>query len=369
MKANTTEEQRENISDTRHRMDETIDALASRLNGRHLVDEVLGYFRSNRGSSDGSGHHLQEQVSDSAGKMVRAVVDTVREHPLPAALIGSGIAWMLYERTRSDSLDYAEADLYSEDYADPQEMLFDEDYYAAGKFGSEDEQSRMERLKDDAGGRIAAMRHRVGDLGEKAHHLRHRMGTAQHAGKRGAQRARRRAMQAGDRVRHGARDVYTQGRAQLDRHPLEAGLISLAGGLIAGLLTPNPTRLNEMAGPTARNMQDKVSRRADEVMQRGRRVASAAVETAQHEASEQGLTPEALKRGAGAVVDETRRAAQDTAQGEAKEQGLTPHALKEKAKAVARETKESAQESAKHESDEMQGEMSSSASRNTDRSV
>ena len=42
---------RSDIDVTRRRMDDTMDALGERLQPRHLLDEVLGYFRGN--SSEG----------------------------------------------------------------------------------------------------------------------------------------------------------------------------------------------------------------------------------------------------------------------------------------------------------------------------
>ncbi|MCR6655354.1 MAG: DUF3618 domain-containing protein [Opitutus sp.] len=39
-----TETLRSDIDTTRERMDETIDRLGDRLQGRHLVDEVIGFF-------------------------------------------------------------------------------------------------------------------------------------------------------------------------------------------------------------------------------------------------------------------------------------------------------------------------------------
>jgi ElaB/YqjD/DUF883 family membrane-anchored ribosome-binding protein len=355
MNAQSSEQQRENISQTRDRMEDTIDAIASRLNGRHLIDEILGYFRSHRSKAPGHGaREVKEQVADSAGGAARAIVTMIREHPLPAALIGSGLAWLVYEYSQSEDEDDEVYEGYDDDFEDPQARLFEEEDDIMGSFETGDAASRVERRHDhpsdsERGSRpregAEDMAHRAKDKFEGARHrLGARSGRVRERAERAGRGVRRRASRTGRQVRSGARDMYARGRDHLDRHPLEAGLIALAGGLITGLLTPNPDEFDEVAGPAARKVEDRLRRRAREAVDRGKEVASAAAHAAQSEATEQGLTPEHLKEGAEKVLDETRHAARDTAKHEAEAQGLTPDALKNKVKAVAHESKDAARE-------------------------
>ena len=53
----SSEEIRTDINQTREDMDQTIDALASRFRGRHIFDEILGFFRS-------SGNSASERASE-----------------------------------------------------------------------------------------------------------------------------------------------------------------------------------------------------------------------------------------------------------------------------------------------------------------
>src|SRR5215213_1609096 len=97
---NETENIRSDIDTTRRRMDDTMDALGDRLQPRHLLDEVLGYFR---GGGDGDSNRLQqvrEKITRSADTAVHAITDTVKKNPMPALLIGAGVAWMIYESRR-----------------------------------------------------------------------------------------------------------------------------------------------------------------------------------------------------------------------------------------------------------------------------
>src|SRR5688572_25425932 len=106
---------RSEIDSTRGRMDQTIDALENRMQGRHLLDEIVGFFRR----TDGEGHmdEWKQKVSRSAG----TVVDSVKAHPVPLLMIGAGIAWLIYQNrsssggaSRDGERDY---DYTGEDYA------------------------------------------------------------------------------------------------------------------------------------------------------------------------------------------------------------------------------------------------------------
>src|SRR3954471_2225199 len=88
---------RSEIDSTRGRMDDTIDQLEGRLHGRHLLDEIVGFFR--RGDGDGQMGEWKEKISRSA----RTVVDSVKAHPLPLILIGAGVGWLIYQNRSSRS--------------------------------------------------------------------------------------------------------------------------------------------------------------------------------------------------------------------------------------------------------------------------
>jgi hypothetical protein len=83
------------IEQTRHEMDETLDQLGERLHPRHLLDHVIDYFRSPRTSSRATADHIREAGS--------VATHQVKEHPVPIALIGAGLAWWLVESNRRSS--------------------------------------------------------------------------------------------------------------------------------------------------------------------------------------------------------------------------------------------------------------------------
>ena len=125
---NESEAIRSEIDTTRRRMDDTMDALGDRLKGRHLFDELLGFFRSDNGSRKAA--EIREKVSHSASSAAHSIADTVKANPMPALLIGAGIAWMIYSSRKSPSGRY-EGESYRTNY-DPDDAYDRPLEYPAG---------------------------------------------------------------------------------------------------------------------------------------------------------------------------------------------------------------------------------------------
>lgn len=83
----------QDIAQTRHEMDHTLEQLGERLHPKHLLDHVIDYFRSPGTSSRVTADRLRE-AGTVAGNQVS-------QHPVPFALIGAGIAWWLAEGDKS----------------------------------------------------------------------------------------------------------------------------------------------------------------------------------------------------------------------------------------------------------------------------
>jgi hypothetical protein len=153
----------QDIDQTRARMDRTLEEIGDRLHPKHLLDDILGFFRS-------SGREPSEytQITRNVG---REVLNKVKQHPLPALLCGAGLAWLLLEgdgqeepqerksrRPRREFDHRPEArDAYMEEYMeeldDPYEDWSDTPFYAAWEdeydwsAAAEDEASWSERAQ------------------------------------------------------------------------------------------------------------------------------------------------------------------------------------------------------------------------------
>lgn len=316
---------REDIDITRRRMDDTMDALGERLEPQHLLDEVLGFFRRST-EGDGKLAHLREKVSHSADTAMHAVIDTVKKNPMPALMIGAGLAWMIYGNRRSRTPEYRDDRALHAGDADHEGIRYDPDTHydrpldyppsEAGSQWSDQGGSKLGHMKDSlaekthhAADQVKEKLSHVGDVArEKAHQLRERAGEFGH-------RVGERTRQAYDRTRD---RVATTA----DHHPLESGLACLAFGIIAGLALPTPNAVNRRIGPTADRLRDRTREAGSEMLQKGKRVAQAAVSAMKQEAQSQGLTPENLREQAGQVAQR----ATDAGKQAARKEGLSPEA-------------------------------------------
>lgn len=276
---------RSEIAETRHRMDDTLDALSARMRPRHLLDEVVGLFRP--GNNDGESH-MNHKIKDSATSAVNAVVSNVKQNPVPALLIGAGIAWMIYSRTRRSSEDES---VYSEDdYGDA----------AGGTYGYYQENTtgyvaagQPELSSETSGG--------LGDkLGSATGTLRDKASQASGALRDKASQWGHQASELGSRIADKSRDVYGRAREGVthvaEDHPLGLGLGCLAAGIAIGLALPTPRRVSQLAGPTADRLRQRVRDAGKDVLERGKRVVGAATDAVKREAQSQGLTPEAARQ-------------------------------------------------------------------------
>lgn len=107
------------IDRTRRNMDDTLDRLEARLSPRHLLDDLLGYFNISTGSTRKGGRKAMR----SARHASQAVIQQVRDNPVPALLIGAGLAWLIYENSTEDE-EEVELELEIEDEA-PRGRSFD----------------------------------------------------------------------------------------------------------------------------------------------------------------------------------------------------------------------------------------------------
>jgi ElaB/YqjD/DUF883 family membrane-anchored ribosome-binding protein len=313
---------RSDIDQTRRRMDDTMDALSNRLQGRHLVEEILGLFRGQSQDGDSRMHKMKERISQSASTAMNTVVDTVKANPLPALMIGAGVAWMIYQ-TRKQETAGSWSDMLEDEYGTSESHYVSGQYYdrpleypsasmSGGHMGEEGTSKfgeMTENLGQKAGAAKDALKQKfssaTGRAGEKMEEWKDRAGEM-------TDEARQRAEAAYYRTRQRVTST-------VEEHPLEMGLGLLAAGVLIGLALPTTEPVNRIVGPTADRLRDRTRERGRELLEKGKRVAHAATTAVKEEAEAQGLTPEQLRERAGNVAD---RAANETSE-EARRQGLT----------------------------------------------
>lgn len=345
---NRAEAIRSDIDTTRQRMDSTIDALGERLQGRHLLDEIVGFFRRDKSHPTGGSTRIREKISRSAGSAAHAVADTVKSNPMPALLIGAGVVWMVYASRRRSAegelLDYDYTP--NEDFGDAgRQTLYDPDagyddpleYPATSAAISERSFSETEEtgFTVGGGGIENAPAGVLGGAGSKLEEAKGKIAGAARpvkeklaaAGDRVRQKthiAGERAREAARRAKESAQHAYQVTRDRVvtaaDEHPLEVGLGCLAAGLAVGLALPTPEKVNRLAGPTMERFRERTRDAGHEVYEKSKRVVNAAGSAIKSEAEAQGLSLDRLRQKAGAVADRAKDAATETA----RQEGVMP---------------------------------------------
>ncbi|MEA2600304.1 MAG: hypothetical protein QOF89_1296 [Acidobacteriota bacterium] len=307
---------RSDIDRTRADMDETFSALESKLTPGQILEEAWGLFKG--GSSAG------------ATKLLRVV----REHPLPAAVIGLGVGWLLVERSRgldSESADYGNGGSYGG-------SSYGRSSYARSRYGSSSysEFDSGEDWEDsESSGKLAAARDKVKDVassakdavsgaadtvGEKASHLKDQALDLGHKAQDKAlnlgHRAQDQAVQLKRKAKTQVRRARTGFWQTMEENPLLVGAATLALGVVAGLAIPSTDVEDEWMGETRDQLVDQAKELGQEALDKGKQVADTVVDKVKNEAEAQGLTPQNL-------VDKVKTVAQEatnTAKEEVKKQ-------------------------------------------------
>lgn len=380
------------IDQTRMRMDQTVDNLTQRLRPSNIISDLLDYFASDEGlRTDSPKRRKIQRVAKRAG---RGAWDTIRENPIPSALIAGGIAWMILKRDEEDSGEARMSQAYLEDYRD----LFEEDFADEDfdeDFPEQSEPGMAWRARRKAGEALEGTKHAARRAAEKARQVARRAGEAargagqslsglasdvvekagevtgaagetasdmtsraRQAAQQRLRQARHRASAAAHRAGEQARSGYARSRERfergLDEYPLGMSAAALAAGVLVGMVVPRTRAEDRLIGEYSHEMKHQARRVTDEGVRRAR-LAAEREGLAPHTLADQakGLAQRArdsagrlAEAAIGAAKESAQRVA-ETAREEAREmrdaaeeRGLTPEAIKQRAQHVAQKAAE-----------------------------
>ena len=286
------------VQQSRHRLNDTLSELGSKLSPGQMLDEGLGL--------------LQGQAGQFAGKLGRQV----RDNPLPILLVGAGIAWLVVS-SRQSAANRLERDS-EEQYHQRRYRTIEEARWATPRMPSETDEAYEERvnqaytqalgLKQMAGeaahefkervkrtvegiqyaatrtgsrisrtvkgtgrrlgGAYSGTREKIGTLAASG---RERLGTLTSDAKHMAEEQAQHLREAADEARHRAERFY-------DDTPLAAGAIALAVGALVGSLTP----LSPPERRTLRGVADQAVNKGADLAERGIRAVGDQIDGAMH---------------------------------------------------------------------------------------
>jgi ElaB/YqjD/DUF883 family membrane-anchored ribosome-binding protein len=216
-----------------------------------------------------SGESLKEQAKDkvkeaTVGKAQEAgsgIIGTIRANPLPAALTGIGLGWLLVNARRQSSAQGSyRVGAYPYDYP-PR-------YEVPGADGPSTGQA-VERTRDRAGETATQVQDKAGQV---------------------ASQAQDRVSRLGDRARYQARRASGGFQRMLQENPLAVGALGVGVGAAVGLVIRETTREHEVMGEARDTFVEKAQEKAQDAQERVQQVAQEVQSAAQQEAENQGLT-------------------------------------------------------------------------------
>ena len=218
------EEIRSDIEQTRAELSETIDAIQERLSPQHLKEQATSAVRE---ATVGKAEEAVSSATDTARGAGAQMLETIKQNPLPAALTGIGIGWLVM-KSRSGSSS-------SQSSGQVQQKVSE----TAGQ------------IQERAGQLVSSAQERTGQVAEQ---------------------------------------TQGQVQRLLQESPLAVGGIALALGAAVGLSLPETQQEHQLMGQTRDRLMEQAKATAKETQEKVQHVAEEAQKAAQHEAKEQQLT-------------------------------------------------------------------------------
>jgi hypothetical protein len=280
-----TGEIRAEIEQTRAEMGETIDAIQERLRPDHLKEQVKEQIKE---QFEEAKHMVREATIGKVEDMVRTtgetinearytVMDTIRDNPIPAALVGIGLGWLYVNRRRTPSYS-------SNRYYNQYGPRGNQGYYASqgaytesGRYG-QSQRGVGETISDAA----SKAQERVGDIAGKAQEtVGNMVDQAQETAGNIVDQAQETAGNIAYQARHQAQRAEDRFQYQLRENPLAIGALAIALGAAVGLAVPETQVEHEFMGEARDKLVDKAQDVARDTMDKVQRVAGDVMEEAQ----------------------------------------------------------------------------------------
>jgi ElaB/YqjD/DUF883 family membrane-anchored ribosome-binding protein len=216
---------REDVEETRAEMSETIDALQERLNPDTLKQEAKGAVRgATIGRAEemvGTAQHRAEDVMSTTQERAKGassgLVEIIRQNPLPAALAGVGLGWLMMESRKSSSQSHSSS-----------------------------------QVQQKAGQAMGTAQQKTGQLTSQVQHGMQDVGSQ-------------------------AQQGMSQFQSMLHERPLAVGAVALGLGAAVGLAVPETEKEEQLLGQA----RDQVVHKAEQMAQdAGHRAKDAAEQTA-----------------------------------------------------------------------------------------
>jgi ElaB/YqjD/DUF883 family membrane-anchored ribosome-binding protein len=294
--ANEPEEIQAQIKQTRTQMGHTIDEIQQRLSPEYIKQQAQESIRE---ATIGKVEKMANQVENRVDNWRSNAMYTIRENPIPMAMIGLGLGWLLMkgnddthngnyygERPYPNDPRYSYSYDPNRAYAYEEPDLMDRTRERVADT-AHDAREWVEEKIDSVEDKISEVTHQARQKKDEiAHNLREKADATADQTQHTAQYVQRRARRQMGRARHTFWDT-------LDENPLALGMVAVAAGALAGLALPGTDMEDRYMGEMRDHLVDEAKNTAQQTAQKVQTVAEqvqhAAVEEAKREAERQDL--------------------------------------------------------------------------------
>jgi ElaB/YqjD/DUF883 family membrane-anchored ribosome-binding protein len=255
------------IERTRAGMSETVDAIQERLSPENLKEQAKD--------------RVKEATVGKAQKAGSGIVDTIRQNPLPAALTGIGLGWLLVNARKQSASRPPYRDVTYRDGTNVEG--YPPAYGYPPHYEDESGSSAVQALgngRDRVGETATQAQDKAGELA----------GRAQDRAGEVAGQAQDRVSRLGDQAQYQAQRASDGFQRALQDNPLTVGALAVGVGGAIGLAIPETSKEHEVMGEARDNLVDKAQEKVQETQQKVQQVAEEAQSAAKDEAENQGLT-------------------------------------------------------------------------------
>jgi hypothetical protein len=322
-----TTEIRAGIEETRAEMSETIEAIQERLNPEHLKEQVKDQVREQfqeakatvREATIGKAEDMARNVGDTLDEARYGLMETIRQNPVPAALVGIGLGWLFMNRQSAPYRRYSRYNDQARYYREGQPHYGDRQGYTGrtsayadtygtswadqGEYGAK---GTLHRVQEKAGNVVNRAQEKVGTLADRtqetvgtiADRTQDTVGNvvsqAQETASAVASQTQEAVGYIADQAQYQAQRVEDRFQHALHENPLAVGAVALAIGTAVGFSLPQTQRENELLGEARDTLIDRAQEVAQDTLEKVQQVAGDVMDqaqtTVQEKAKERGLT-------------------------------------------------------------------------------
>jgi ElaB/YqjD/DUF883 family membrane-anchored ribosome-binding protein len=304
---------RQQIDQTRAQMEITIQEIGERLSPENLVEQAKS---SAKEATIGRINEMKYEANQKVEEISGSVGQTIRENPLPVALIGLGLGWLWMATRNGKDYNYPErryiyrSGPYAGGYRDDPNRIDDarewvEDAAQTAERKMADARYRAGEAIEDVGETISdtAQRakesvsetvYRAGEtIGDAVENVEERVSDTAERARQEAERLRREARWRSEVAINRSKRTFWE---NMEENPLIVGAVVAVAGLAIGAAIPTTNAENQLLGETRDRFLDEAKVRAQDAVERVQTVVEdtqrAATTEAKQSAKRQNLTVE-----------------------------------------------------------------------------